>query len=56
MIISIVVGSGYVAQRVDKRDGCMVQLWITYIIILSIISILTGGGMVLGQLFSLELS
>lgn len=52
MIISIVVGSGYVAQRVDKRGwmhGAITGL--LYIIILSIMGILTGGGMVLGQLF-----
>lgn len=52
MIISIVIGSGFVAQRIDKKGwmhGAITGL--LYIIILTIIGIFTGEGLVFGQLF-----
>src|SRR5690554_6253669 len=51
MIISIVIASGYVAQRVNKKGwihGGVTGL--VYILVLSIIGLFTGGGFIFNQL------
>ena len=52
MIISIVLASGYVAQRVNKKGWIYGGITgLLYILVLTIIGAFTGGGFILDQLF-----